>query len=276
MNFKRLIRQSISALKTKNTVPVYSTIESEKEFQNHTALVVGGSGGIGKEIAKELLGAGCNVIITGSHEGSLKRAEDELGCNENLSGVVLDLQKTETYNSKIEEAAKLYNGIDIFIDCAGVHTECADFWTISQAEYERVMNINLRSTYFLCQAIASYMKSNSKRGHILLISSSRGEEPAWSPYGISKWGLNGFIKGLAKILIPYGIVVNGIAPGSTATPLLDYQEGDTIYTEENNVGRYVLPKEVALYARMLVSNAGNMVVGEVVTISGGRGSFDIR
>lgn len=56
--------------------------------------------------------------------------------------------------------------------------------------------------------------------HILIISSSRGSEPAWSPYGVSKWALNGLTQGLSQMLLPHGIVVNGLAPGSTATGLI--------------------------------------------------------
>ena len=94
------------------------------------------------------------------------------------------------------------------------------FLGMTTEEYDRVMNINLRGVFFLCQAFSDYLIMNKKKGHILLISSSRGSEPAWTPYGISKWALNGLTKGLAKELLPYGIIVNAIAPGSTATELL--------------------------------------------------------
>lgn len=113
-------------------------------------------------------------------------------------------------------------------------------------------------------------------GHILLVSSSRGAEPAWSPYGISKWSLNGLTKGLAQILLPYGIIVNAIAPGSTATELIGVKSGDSIESEENGLGRLVMPVEVANVAKLLVSGAGDMIVGETIHISGGRGLFDIR
>ena len=120
------------------------------------------------------------------------------------------------------------------------------------------------------------MKDHGVKGHILIISSSRGSEPAWSPYGLSKWGTNGMVKGLAQVMIQYGIVVNGIAPGPTATDLLGVKEGDSIYTTENVIGRYAKPLEISAYAKLLVSDLGDMVVGEMLHISGGRGCFDIR
>lgn len=75
---------------------------------------------------------------------------------------------------------------------------------------------------------------------------------------------------------PYGIFVNGIVPGSTATNLLNYKDGDSIATRDNVIGRMVMPDKIATYAKMLVSDLGNMVVGETIYISGGRGKFDIR
>lgn len=120
------------------------------------------------------------------------------------------------------------------------------------------------------------MKDNKINGRILFISSSRGSEPAWSPYGISKWGLNGMVKGLAMTLFPYKINVNAIAPGSTATNLLGYNKGDSIYVDDNSECRYIMPVEIANFASLIVSDAGAMINGEIVKIASGRGSYDIR
>ena len=75
---------------------------------------------------------------------------------------------------------------------------------------------------------------------------------------------------------PYGIVVNTIAPGATATQLLGIEKGDSIYSEENSEGRLIMPEEIGTLAKLLVSDAGRMIVGETIHISGGRGTFDIR
>ena len=75
---------------------------------------------------------------------------------------------------------------------------------------------------------------------------------------------------------PYGINVNAIAPGSTATRLIGIKEGDSITSDENSMDRLVMPDEVATFAKLLVSDAGKMIDGEVLHIAGGRGTFDIR
>ena len=138
------------------------------------------------------------------------------------------------------------------------------------------MDINLKGVFFACQAVGKYMKDNYVKGSILLVSSSRGSEPAFSPYGISKWGLKGLTEGLGKMLIPYGINVNAIAPGSTATGLIGFKEGDSITSNENGMNRLIMPDEVATLAKLLVSDAGKMIDGEVIHIAAGRGTFDIR
>lgn len=275
VNFKRLARNIASAIKIKNVVPIYKVVPQNREFNGKVALITGGTGGIGKEVAKVLLESGCNVIIAGSKNESVSATLDEIK-NDHAKGIVIDFSRINEFKDKIESAISLFGKIDIYINCVGVHTNNANFWNITENEYSRVMNLNLKSEFFMCQAIAKYMKEHNINGNILLVSSTRGFEPAWSPYGISKWGSNGLIKGLAKILAPFGITVNGIAPGTTATSLVGAEKGKTIYTEENMSGRYIMPLEVAQLAKYLVSPACKMINGEIITISGGRGTFDIR
>lgn len=277
-NIKKLVRHVVSAVKMKNVVPVYQTIKDTEELNGKVALIVGGTGGIGLAIAKSLLSSGCKIIVSGTRDESINNVICKLARvnNSSIKAIKLNVSDINSFNAKVQEAANCFGKIDIFINSAGVHTEHVDFWSMTSAEYDRVMDINLKGAYFLCQSVAKNMIDNKIHGHILLVSSSRGLEPAWSPYGISKRGINGLVKGLAEILTAKGIIVNGIAPGSTATPLIGVSTDDTIYSEENKVGRFILPEEVAEVAKLLVSPAGDMIIGEVVPVSGGRGTFDIR
>ena len=256
----------------KEYMPIFHPVSTSKEFEEKVVLISGGSGGIGLAIAKSLQEAGAVVVIVGTNENKLNKMNEET----NLETIVMNYSKPETFKSVIEKVTTKYGKIDIFISSAGVHTENVDFWTMNQKEYNRVMDINLKGVFFACQAVGKYMVDNNIKGSILLISSSRGSEPAWSPYGISKWGLKGLTEGLAQILIPYGINVNSIAPGSTATGLIGIKEGDSITSEENGMNRLVMPDEVATLAKLLVSDSGKMIDGEVVHIAAGRGTFDIR
>lgn len=256
----------------KKYIPIFHPVSLSKEFEGKVVLISGGSGGIGLAIAKSLQESGAFVIIAGTNEKKLNKINKDT----NLETVVMNYSMPETFKSVIEKITTKYGKIDIFISSAGVHTENVDFWKMSPEEFDRVMNINLKGVFFACQTVGKYMIDSGIKGSILLISSSRGSEPAWSPYGLSKWGLKGLTEGLAQIFTPYGINVNSIAPGSTATELIGIKEGDSITSEENGMNRLVMPDEVATLARLLVSDAGKMIDGEIVHISAGRGTFDIR
>lgn len=96
-----------------------------------------------------------------------------------------------------------------------------EFPKVSPKEvYEKVMDTNLKGTYFLSKKIVQYMIENHIEGNILNIVSASSVRSAISPYQLSKWGLRGLTMGFAKMLAPYGIIVNGIAPGPTATSML--------------------------------------------------------
>lgn len=277
-NLKHAIKQGIVALKAKNIQPVMQTVGDECLLKGKTALVVGGSGGIGKAVAKAFLKNGANVVIAGTRRAKVDKVVLELG--EKCAGVVVDLAEPETFSKVIDETVAFYGPIDILVNSAGVHTEdvsMGGFLDFSVEEYDRILDINLRGVYFMVQSVAKRMISDKvSNGHILIVSSSAGNEPAWSPYRVSKWGLKGITEGMASALVPYGIVVNAIAPGSTATPLLGVEEGDSISAEDNRLGRFAMPEEIAEFAVMLASPMGDMVVGDTLYVSGGRGVCDIR
>lgn len=269
MGIKAKIKKLFSQ---KEYMPIYHPVPVEKELEGRVALISGGTGGIGLAIAKSLKESGCTVIIAGTNEKKIANLKQETG----FDTMIMNYQKPESFQNALDKVVLRHGKIDIFISSAGVHTENVSFWTMNPDEFDRVLNINLRGVFFACQAVAKYMKDNNVRGSILLVSSSRGSEPAFSPYGISKWGLRGLTEGLGKILITYGINVNAIAPGSVATGLLGIKEGDSISSEENDMHRLIMPDEVATLAKLLVSDAGKMINGETVHISAGRGIFDIR
>lgn len=277
-NLKQTIKQGIVALKAKNIQPVLQTVGADKLLEGKTALVVGGTGGIGKAVAKAFLKNGASIVIAGTRREKVDEVVDELGGK--AVGVVVDLTAPETFSKVVNEVTACFGPIDILVNSAGVHTEDASmsvFLDFTVEEYDRILDVNLRGTYFMTQAVAKRMIADKvEGGHILNISSSAGNEPAWSPYRVSKWGLKGITEGMAGSLVRHGIVVNAIAPGSTATPLLGVEEGDSISAEDNYLGRLAMPEEIAEFAVILASPLGDMVVGDTLYVSGGRGVCDIR
>jgi len=275
MGIKKIAKSILRISKEREIVPIIHPIQSDQLFNGKTAMITGGTGGIGNAISETLYSQGANIVLCGTNTKKLKELQNNHDDSRYFS---LEFNSVEinTFQEKIITASKRFDGIDILICSAGVHTENVDFWKMTPEEYDRVLDINLKGTFFTCLEFSKYMRDNKRKGHILLISSSRGSEPAWSPYGVSKWGLKGITEGFAMMLLPYGINVNAIAPGSTATSLIGFHEGDSIFTFENHANRMIMPDEVASLAAYLVSDTSNMITGETIHISGGRGIIDIR
>lgn len=142
-----------------------------------------------------------------------------------------------------------------------------------EEEYNAVMETNLRGVFFLSQMVGKYFKNNHIKGNILNVASSSSLRPAISAYTLSKWGIRGLTLGLAKALTQYGITVNGVAPGPTATPMLRKEEDKDIYNDWIPLGRYVMPEEIANMAVFLVSEMGRSILGDIVYMTGGAGVF---
>ena len=276
MDIRKKIERAFMILKKKNIVPIPEIVDNNCSLKNQVALVIGATGGIGKAIVSELANSGCKVVACGSSDQSIEKAKQGLPESTKIKYFVFNLDNENDYIKKIEDAANIYGTVDILVFSAGVHSEKFGYFDMTEKEYERIMQVNLKSPFFLCQCFAKYLMDKKRGGHICLVSSSRGSEPAYTPYGISKWAMNGMTRGIAQELIKYGIVVNAVAPGSTATLLIGIADKDSIATDDNSCGRLVHPKEVANVVKLLVGETGNMIVGETVHISGGRGIFDIR
>ncbi len=252
-------------------VEIAKIVNAPRFLENKIALITGGSSGIGLEIAKYFTDVGCKVIVVGSNQSKLKKACIDLPMAE---FVVYNLNDTASVAVLLEEALKKFpeHRIDILVNCAGV-TDHLSFFTTTQSDFQRIMRINVEATFFLSQAVGNYMVKNGIKGHILNISSSSGNKPAMTPYKISKWAVRGMTLGLAEELTPYGITVNAIAPGKTATPMMDFIEGDSNLKCTGQLsGRYILPREIAYIAAVLVSDFGNMIIGDTVYVSGGNGT----
>lgn len=272
---KQIVKLLLAFHRKKNIVPVITPVDKEKLLFDKVAFITGGNSGIGLTIAQKLLESGAKVVIAGSNAEKNIKAIDYLSSN-NVASVIVDYSKPDTFSSVVSDVISKYGRIDFFVNSSGVHSVNIDFMNMTPEEYDRVLNINLKGAYFMTQKVVKHMIAQSIKGHVIFISSSRGSEPAWSPYGLSKWGLNGLTKGLAQMLNSNGIIFNCIAPGPTATALLGIQEGDSIYTTDVRCGRLCTPIEVANLAVFLLGETGNMITGETIHISGGRGVWDIR
>ena len=269
MGVKNGIHRILKKMKKVVKEPVYIPVLEGKILSGKTVLITGATGGIGRAIAKRCVENGAVVIIAGRSQEKVSIIVNSLN---NTVPFIVDIQDTERMKQAflgLVEDKKLK--IDTLINCAGLQAG-GIFGNTDLVGFDKTINTNLKGTYFLSQIFSNYLIENDIKGNILNISSVSGCRPAISPYMVSKWGITGLTDGMAKKLIKYGIVVNGIAPGPVATEMIGL-DGSNLDYDNAPAGRYSDPIEIANLAVFMISSMGRMIVGDTVYISGGCGNL---
>jgi len=239
-----------------------------------TALVTGGSKGLGKAMARGLAEAGADIVISSRHEEELKPALDEIlhGTGRRGAYIVADMAKRDDVSRLAGEALKKLGRIDILINNAGTNIpQPVD--EIKDADWDRVLEINLNSIMALTRAIVPQMKER-KWGRIIHISSIMGiiSKGGRNAYSVTKSALIGFARASAIDLGPFGITVNCIAPGPFLTDLpgklLSQAEKDE-FSKMTVMNRWGEPSELVGPALLLASDAGSYITGETLVVDGG-------
>ena len=272
-----LIKQIISNFVGSNTAIFYPKLHKKKAviindidfghiLEGKEVLITGGSSGIGLAVAKKMVQCGAKVTIIGRDPEKTSKVASEIGCGH----ILLDLTDTHELITKISEFLA-DRKLDILVNSAGVNDK--EQWLEKTPEnFDMVMNTNLKAAYFMCQTVAKHMLDNKIEGHILNVSSSSSMRPSWGPYQLSKRAMNGMTLGFAKRLAPYGITVNGLAPGVTMTPMAsNFVDDNENLAYFNPIRRAETPEEIANLAIFLASNLGTSIMGDTVMISGGSG-----
>lgn len=257
--------------KEKVLVPVYNG----NLLNGRRAFITGGSSGIGYAIASAILKNGARVVISGRNIDKLNKAKakliKEVKCNdEDIVCYELDITKIDQCYGQFNYFLDRTDKIDIFVNNAGVNIGDL-FPDTNLYDFEKVLETNLKGMYFFSQCIFKYMVNNQIKGNILNITSSSSLRPAISPYIISKWGERSLTLGIAKKALKYGITVNGLAPGSTLTPMLQKDNTNNLTLDYSPIKRYIAPEEIGNMAVVLVSDIGRTIIGDTIYMTGGAG-----
>jgi acetoacetyl-CoA reductase len=242
-----------------------------KTLQGKTALVTGGSRGIGAAIALELGAQGATVVINYNH--SRDHADNVVKQITELGGKALaiqaDIAESEPTRKLVEETIRQFGSIDILVNNAGI-TRDRSFRKMTEAEWHQVIDTNLSSAFNTC-TIAIHKMSEQKFGRIINISSIVGQAGAFgqSNYAAAKAGLIGFTKALALETARSGITVNAICPGYIATEMVKAMPEEVLASVVSKIPmqRLGTPKEIA-EAVVFICNTPYMT-GQCLNLNGG-------
>ena len=236
------------------------------------AIVTGASRGIGFAIAKAIVENGATVVITGRNAETLEKAAGDIG--DNCIPLVWDAFNVRECGEKFAQAVEMLGGLDVFVNNAGISGARSekiadDLLQTTPDEWEKVLTVNTSALFFGMQQAVKYFKENGIKGNVLNVTSVAGDEPVCGAYRTSKVAATALTRGWGMMFAPYGITINGIAPGPVATQMYRWHEGDPLENSKIPYGRLATGEELAKLALYLLSDDARMICGETVIFDGG-------
>lgn len=259
------------------------------KLSGKVALVTGSSSGIGQAIAIRLAEAGAKVIV--NYRSNPQGAEATLAAIQSAGGECMavngfcdqergysigaDLGLVEDINHLVAESINHFGTLDILVNNAGIEKH-GNFWEVTEADYEAVMNINLKGVFFATQAFVKHQIAVGKAGGKIINISSVHEElpfPHFTSYCASKGALKMMMRNLSVELGQFGITVNNVAPGAIETPintnLLNSPDKLEALLKNIPLGRLGKTRDVAAMVAFLASSEADYITGATFVVDGG-------
>ena len=246
-------------------------------FHNQTVIITGAGIGIGFAIAQALVRHGANVLLNDFDETLAQKAietiraegqSDGSGQCEACSG---DASDVGFIQQMVDTAVSRFGSVDIAIANAGI-TIFGDIFTTTPEAFQKIVDLNLRGSFFLAQIAARHMREQGRGGSVLFMSSVVGHQahPGLPVYSMTKAGLEMLAKQLVIDFSPLGITVNAIAPGATLTErTLDDPTYVPIWSRITPMGRPATVDDITNAALFLVSPASRHITGQSLVVDGG-------
>jgi glucose 1-dehydrogenase len=241
-----------------------------------TAAITGGDQGIGRAIAERLAADGADVALC--YRSNQAGAQEVVAAITQLgrrgAAIQCDVGKVGDGQRFIASAIEQLGKVDILINNAGLERR-ADFWDVTEADYDAVLNVNLKGLFFLTQAFVRHRMTAKQGGRVINISSVHEELPFphFASYCVSKGGVKMLTRNLSIELAPLGITINSIAPGAIETPinknLLNDPAKLSALLQNIPLKRLGQPNDVASLASFLASDEASYVTGTTFFVDGG-------
>jgi len=245
-------------------------------LKGKVAIVTGGNSGIGAAIVLELARQGANIVIDYVvHPEATEELEKQiLALGDQTIGVKADVSKVDDLQMLVDEAVKAFGRLDIMINNAGIETRTSVLDT-TEDQYDRVMNINLKSAFFGTQMAARQMIKQGQGGRIINITSVHEDwpMPGNTPYCLSKGGMRMLTRTAGVELAAHNILVTGVGPGAVATPINTSTMADPELMKKLNatipLGRMAKPEEIASLVAFLASDGASYMAATTIFADGG-------
>ena len=239
------------------------------------AIVTGGAAGIGKGIALRLAEEGADIVIADIDEATARETAAQIeAIGRRALAVRVDVSRKDDVEAMVARASE-FGRIDILVNNAGVEY-ITPLFDVGEAEWDRILDINLKGTFLCCQAVAKAMSEDKRGGKIVNVGSTAGvrsirREPH---YSASKAGVHALTTQLALELALYGINVNAVAPGvvrnglSTRHSLANEERAEKLQ-RDIPLGRFGTPRDIGHAVAFLASDDADYITGAVLVVDGG-------
>lgn len=245
-------------------------------FTDKVVIITGATKGIGKACAEEFAKEGAKVVVTGRSTDLGNQVVSEIqSAGGDALFVQCDISQLDQINAMVAATVEHYGTIDVVVNNAGVN-HSADFFDITEEDWDWVMSVDLKGTFFVSQAAAKVMVDQKKPGSIVNVSSVMTTLALADqiPYCAAKGGVNQLTKAMALSLVDRGIQVNCCAPGPVMTELMER----VVHNEEKHrqlmdrlpIGKIATCEEIARVIMFLASKEAEQLVGQTIFPDGGR------
>ena len=245
-------------------------------LKNKVAIVTGGNSGIGKAIVLELAKQGANVTVDYvSHPEATEELEKQVAAlGDRAIGVEADVSKMADLERLISATVKAFGRLDIMVNNAGIETRTSVLET-NEEQYEKVLQVNLKSAFFGTQLAAKQMIKQGGGGRIINITSVHEDWPMPGniAYCLSKGGMRMLTRTAGVELAPHNILVVGVGPGAVATPInLSTMQNPALMAKLDAaipLGRMARPEEIASVVALLAGGGASYITATTVFADGG-------